>query len=125
MHNDSAEILNDILSRFHHYMDAFRPTRGNGVNPMFRDTPRPRGGQTVDALLEDDAERGQMQAVEFAVGNMADPYRTAIYMLARNCYTGRNVWISNRLPSDALERAQIVGKARTILTEKLMQAGAM
>ena len=125
MVNDSAEILNDILSRFHHYMDAFRPTRGNGTNPMFRDTPRPRGGQTVDALLEDDAERGQMQAVEFAVEHMADPYRTAIYILARNCYTGRNVWLSNRLPSDPAQRADIVAKARLILTGKLLDAGAL
>jgi len=75
--------------------------------------------------MEDEAERIKMEAMDFHVYEMEDPYRSAILILARNCYTGRSVWLSPRLPKDPLDRAQIVGQARTMLTRRLMAAGVM
>lgn len=125
MMNDSAAILDDLLSRWHHYTKQYKLTAGIGSQPMFRFTQRPRGGQTVEALIDDDLEAAQMEAIDFQVSEMADPHRTAIHMLARNLSTGRSVWLSNRLPKDVLERAPIVAQARNIITARLIRAGVM
>ena len=129
MMNDSAAViaatLEDILSRWHHYTQQYKLTAGIGGQPMFRYTQRPRGGQTVEALLDDDAERGQMEGVDFQVSEMQDPHRAAIYILARNLSTGRSVWMSPRLPQDPLQRATIVAEARNQITNRLMRCGVM
>lgn len=125
MMNDSAAILDDLLSRWFHYTKQYKLTAGIGGQPMFRYTQRPRGGQTVEALLDDDAERGQMEGVDFQVSEMQDPYRAAIYILARNLSTGRSVWLSPRLPTDPLERATVVAEARNQIIKRLMAVGVM
>lgn len=125
MMNDSAAILDDFLSRWFHYTQQYKLTAGIGSQPMFRYTQRPRGGQTVEALIDDDLEAAQMEAIDFQVSEMKDPHRAAIYVLARNLSTGRSVWLSPRLPTDPLERATIVAEARNQIVKRLMAVGVM
>lgn len=133
MMNDSAAILDDLLSRWFDYTQQYRMTRGYGGQPMFRYTQRPRGGQTVEALMDDETEQGQMEAIdhhvselpeEFVAGVWVRPYRSAILAEARNCHSGK-VWSSPRLPEDWEARSKIVLAARTMLTDRLMNAGVM
>jgi hypothetical protein len=125
MMNDSAHILNDLLSRFHGWAKGYIPVPVCGADPMFRNAKSGKGWDSVSEIIEDDLDGATMRAVEFHVGEMQDPHRTALYVLARNLNTGANVWISPRLPTDPLERAQIVSEARERLTRKLMNAGVM
>lgn len=63
------------------------------------------GAQETDA-------RGQLaEAVGRVVNGLAEPYRTALYVLARNRATGVQVWVSARLPQDQDERARTVARA--------------
>lgn len=125
MFNDSTHILDDLLSRWHHYCKGYSPVPVQGADPMFRQATRPRGYDTVTAILEDEAERIKMEAMDFHVYEMQDPHRSAILVLARNCYTGRQVWLSPRLPKDPMERGTIILEARNELTRRLMAAGVM
>ncbi|RYF24997.1 MAG: hypothetical protein EOO23_09210 [Comamonadaceae bacterium] len=92
---------------------------------MFRNALRARGEESVAAISEDQLFSAAMKALDFHVGEMADPHRAAIYVLARNCYTGRSVWISPRLPTDREEREVVIQEARNRLTRSLMAAGVM
>ncbi len=92
---------------------------------MFRGATRAKGEQTLDAIAEDQHWAGVFRAIDFHVGEMIDPYRAAIYILARNCYTGRQVWISPRLPKDAIQRGEVIQQARNQLVARLVHAGVM
>lgn len=128
---DTDAILDDILARHHAWARAFRVVGEAGASPMFRQAKSPRGWDTADQLLEDEIESKIMKAVDFHIGELPDdqlqgrPYRSAIYCLARNCYTGRNVWMSPRLPADPMERGVVVREARNMLTRRLIAAGVM
>lgn len=133
MHNDSAAILDDLLSRWHH---AGKMSQINGTDrladPTFDSYRSYRGWDDDHDIISNELDSSTIDKIDFAVsgdrkgqGGMPEPYRNAIYILARNCYTGRNVWLSPRLPKDPLERGAIVVEARRMLTEKLMAAGVL
>lgn len=122
---EANQILDDLLARWHHYCKGYSPVPVKGADPMFRQATRPRGYDTVNAILDDEAERIKMEAMDFHVYELQDPHRSAILILARNCYTGRNVWLSPRLPRDAMERGTIIMEARNQLTRRLLSAGVM
>ncbi len=131
MHNDSSAILDDLLSRWHFHCRFFN-TSVRSADPMFKNALRAKGEQTVAAISEDQWEAGAMKAIDNIVfgdkqgqGGMVDPHRAAALILARNCYTGRSVWISPRLPADREERAVVVLEARNMLTRRLMAAGVI
>lgn len=124
MRNDQNVILDDLLSRWHSFCRSYRLSV-QSADPMFRLSLRAKGEQTIEAISEDQWEAGVMKALDFHVEQMEDPHRAAIYVLARNCYTGRSVWISPQLPADKETRAVIVLEARNILTRRLMAAGVM
>lgn len=92
---------------------------------MFRNAKSGKGWDSTSDVIEDEINGKMFRAIDFQVGEMADPYRSAIYVQARNLYTGRNVWLSPRLPKDAIERDQVVAEARSMLTRRLMSAGVM
>lgn len=125
MQNDSHVILDDILARWHHWARSYIPVPVCGADPMFRNAKSAKGYDTTSEVVEDEITASQMKAVDFQVGEMKDPHRSAIYIHARNCYTGRNVWLSPRLPQDPMERARILGEAKAILVGKLLSAGVM
>jgi hypothetical protein len=138
MMNDRAEqaaiqaaTLDDILSRYHSWAKAFSPVPVRGSDPMFRNAKSGKGWDSTSDVIEDELNGKTMEAVDFHIGEMPDdpekgqPYRSAIYVLARNLSTGRSVWLSPRLPKDPFARAEIVGQARSMLTKRLMAAGVM
>lgn len=128
MRDETDNILDDLLSRWHAHCRGFNPAI-QAASPMFRHALRAKGEQTLEAISEDAHWDGVFKALDFHVGEMPDTqekrYRTAIYINARNCYTGRNVWISPRLPSDPQVRAEIVRAARFDLMQRLVVAGVM
>jgi hypothetical protein len=124
MRDESDQIMDDLLSRWHSWCQGFRLS-AQTMNPVFRQAKRAKGEQTLEAISEDAWLNGAMKALDFQVSEMQDPYRAAIYITARNCYTGRSVWISPRLPKDATERAAIVAQARSMLLRRLLRAGIM
>lgn len=124
MRDETDAILDDLLSRWHGFCRGYQQGV-QAASPMFRGATRSKGEQFLEAIAEDQHWNGVFAAMDFHVGEMEDPYRTAIYMNARNCYTGRSVWLSPRLPSDPMERAAIVSVARSQLITKLIRAGVM
>lgn len=130
---EADQILDDLLSRWHHWMKG-KPLNGMDGNPdpLFKQANTRSGWDSADDVLDREIEANIMAAVDFHVsgdqrgqGGLAEPYRSAIYILARNCYTGRKVWISPRLPRDPLERGRVIAEARAKLTGKLIAAGVM
>lgn len=124
MRDETDAILDDLLSRWHAYCKGFQLS-AQAASPMFRQAKRAKGEQTLEAISEDAHWDGVFRSMDFHVSEMADPYRTAIYMNARNCYTGRTVWFSPRLPQDPVARAIILGEARRELIRRLVAAGVM
>lgn len=125
MRNDVNVILDDILSRWHFHCKHYSPVPVAGADPMFRNAVSPKGWDSTADIADDTVNAAQMKAVDFHVGEMKDPHRTAIHVLARNCYSGCAVWSSPRLPLNGDEVAVIVLEARNMLTRKLMAAGVM
>jgi hypothetical protein len=123
--NDSAAILDDLLSRWHSHCRAYRANQQTPRDPIFRDAKSGRGWDTTADVIEDEIHGSMMAAIDFQVSEMKDPHRAAIYALARNLSTGRSVWLSPRLPVDPLERATVVAEARNQLTSRLMRCGVM
>jgi hypothetical protein len=65
-------------------------------------------------------ERGSMaKAVGNIVNSLQEPYRTALYFVARNRATGAEVWRSPRLPADKDERAHVVSEALALFLERV------
>lgn len=63
-------------------------------------------------------DRGRVAlAIGRAVNSLAEPYRTALYMLARNRVTGASVWVSRRLPEDKDQREVVVARALHLFGE--------
>lgn len=57
-------------------------------------------------------DRGRLaRSIGYIVNAIPEPYRTALYMLARNRVTGARVWTSVRLPSDEDKRRAVVSHA--------------
>jgi len=125
MMNDSQHILDDVLSRWHSWAKSYKANQQTPRDPIFRDAKSGRGWDSTDEIIEDEIQNSMMEAVDFQVSEMQDPYRAAIYILARNLSTGRSVWLSPRLPVDPMERATIISEARIQLTRRLQAAGVM
>lgn len=125
MFNDSKAILDDILSRWHHHCKTYRVVGEPGADPMFRNAVTSKGWNNTSDIADDAVNAAQMKAVDFHVSEMQEPHKAAIYVTARNCYTGRSVWLSPRLPTNPEERAIVIMEARNMLTRRLMTAGVM
>lgn len=92
---------------------------------MFRNAKTGRGYDSVSDVIEDELHGSTMECIDFNIGEIQEPYRAALYILARNCYTGRQVWLSPRLPKDVWEREAIIAEARSQLTRRLRNAGVL
>lgn len=119
------EILDDILSRWHGWAKHYVPVPTCGADPMFRNAKSSKQWDTTEDIVDAEISNKIMKAVDFQVTEMANPYQAAIYVLARNCYTGRSVWMSPRLPQDPAARGVVIAEARAQLTKRLVSAGVM
>jgi hypothetical protein len=79
----------------------------------------------TNGQLDADLDKSEMHAVEFAVTQMVDPYKAAIYAQARALVVGVSVFSSPRLPLDRAERDAVVAEARRMLVVRLRAAGVM
>ena len=125
MMTEANHILDDWLSRWHAWGKSYKANQQTARDPVFRNAKSGRGWDSIDDIIEDDLIGSTLESIDFHVSEMQDPHRTAVYMLARNLYTGRSVWLSKRLPEDPLERGIIVAEARNQITRRLMAAGVM
>jgi hypothetical protein len=64
-----------------------------------------------------------MEAVDGVIDAIAEPWRSALSVQARNLHTGRQVWNSPRLPSCAMMRGQILMVARKKFVDGLARGG--
>jgi hypothetical protein len=110
-----AEAYSDLLSRlvvWWRYERQLMPVEGYPTEcPTTAGYKASRQYDGDNGAAETDA-RG-LAAIRFgrAVDGMEEPYRTALYIVARNRATGVSVWISPRLPADKDKRAEIVSEA--------------
>lgn len=132
MRSETESILDDWLSRWHHFSKGFRVVGASSANAMFRNANTSRQWDAIEDVVDAELMGDTLERMDFEImgdkrgmGGMEEPYRTAICVNARNCYTGRQVWMSPRLPEDAEARALIVSTARIMLIDKLMRAGIM
>jgi hypothetical protein len=125
MKNDSKAILDDILSRWHAWAKGYSAVPVCGADPMFRNAKSRGGWDSADDVLDAAINSKVMKAVDFEVGEMREPHRSAIYVTARNLHTGNSVWNSPRLPVDPMARAEIVVAARLMLMKRLTFCGVM
>lgn len=123
--DDQQATLDDLLSRWHSWSKNYKANQQAPSDPIFRDAKSGRGWDSTDDIIEDEVLSSQMEAIEFQVSEMRDPYKAAIYVLARNLSTGRNVWISPRLPQEPMERGRVVAEARAMLSKRLRACGVI
>ena len=125
MKDDSNAILNDVLGRWHAWAKGFSIVPVCSADPMFRDV-RSRGGwDSADDIMDMQINAKIMKSVDFEVGEMLEPHRSAIYAVARNLHMGAAVWSSPRLPADPLARGVIVVEAKRQITKRLIVAGVL
>ena len=125
MNDDTRQLFDDILRRWHHWSRGYRPIADVGSSPMFNQAKSGRQYETQYDLAERSLEDSTMESVEFHVYELSPTQRTAIQINARNIATGRSVWKSERLPADATERAIVLAGARAALMARLMDAGIL
>lgn len=127
MTDDTAAILDDLLCRWHQWQESKLHTgRGFGTRSLVCGEYRvSRQYDLENGALDAAVDGTTMQAVDFAVTEMRDPWRAALYANARALVTGARVWSSPRLPQDRIEREAIVVSARAMLVRQLVNAGVM
>lgn len=125
MRNESDLILDDLLSRWHSWCKGAGHITPICADPMFRNAKSGRSWDTTDEIVESELTNDTMKAIDFEVGEIAEPHRSAIYANARNLASRHAVWMSPRLPADPAQRAILVLEARILITKRLLRAGIM
>ena len=121
---DGEAALDDLIRRWHLF--ASREDFGLGypvenVTCKLYRTSRQHDDQ--NGALDTDANAILLTGVGHCIERMVDPWRTAIYINARNLAIGLSVWTSARLPADDMARAIVVAEARTQLLRLLQSDG--
>lgn len=117
--------LDHLLILWHQWQRAVKVTRGHGKAAAVTGE-RYRSSRQHDAsVIDDDIDRQRCGRVEYHVQRLAEPHRSAIYVLARNLTTGRSVWMSPRLPADKDARDRVVDEARYQLLVWLVADGVI
>lgn len=121
--NDTQELLSEILRDWHSWAKGYQHVVSVGTSPMFRDAKASRGWDTTEEIIKNDLDNSRMAAVDFHISQLCDVYRTVLQLQARNLCTGKNLWISARLPENQEDRIKILMEARASLLFKLRDAG--
>jgi len=124
--DEVEEAVNDLLKRWHNW--SKQDTVVAGFNTCSSAMEQFRASRQYDAdngVLDQDIENRIMASVEFCIDCVDQPYRTALWINARNLSTGLTVWRSARLPTDAMARALMVGEARALLVHQFEQYGGL
>ena len=73
----------------------------------------------ANGALDTDERGSLIRHIGQVVASISDPYRTALYLVARNRATGVSVWRSARLPEDEDARAELVADAVQMFAERV------
>lgn len=123
---ESDASLDDLLFRWHRWQQSYRAVSGWRRSSLVLD--RYVSGRHYDAdngALDDEIEADTMHTMEFEVGEMPEPWRSAIHQEARNMVVGAAVFVSPRLPSDLRQRQRVIAEARQKLRVRLLSAGLL
>jgi hypothetical protein len=124
--DEVEEIVNDLLSRWHHWANQFSLVAGyNTCSSAMEQFRASRQYDSENGAIDQDIENRIMAAVDACIDRVHQPYRTALWINARNLSTGRSVWRSARLPVDDMQRALMVADARAKLVVVLDQRGLL
>jgi len=117
--------LDEILRDWHNWARGYLPVMGHGACSMFTSVKSSRQFDTENDATDGPLHNAQMKTVDFNIGELEPLYRSAIGISARNLATGRQVWTSARLPTDADELAEVMAGARGALRVRLVSAGVL
>ena len=123
MKDESNYLLDDLLIAWHRWAKGWTGVAQYGASAMFTGFKSSRQWDGEDDIADASIHNNQMKSIDFHVGELSDVSRTAIGINARNLSTGKSVWSSARLPSDAGERAVLLAIARCELLLRLRGAG--
>lgn len=120
------ERVNDLLSRWH----AWCAGHGYGMgypsrSASCREARASRQHDDENGGLDAHIDAVLLEGVDAVVGQIAQPWCTALQIQARNLYTGRSVWLSPRLPACASDRAELLAVARKKFVDGLDRAGLL
>lgn len=73
----------------------------------------------ANGALDTDQRGALIRHIGHVVASIPDPYRTALYLVARNRATGVSVWRSARLPENEDARAELVADAVQMFVERI------
>lgn len=118
--------LDDVLCRWHQWQGKAVLTRGMNRRSLVVGDYQPEGGYRVDDdAVDADTEHRTMRVVDFQLREMADPYRTAIHVIARAVTLGVTVFSSPRLPQDRVALDIICTEARRQAIDRLVRVGVL
>lgn len=127
MIDESAEILDDILSRWHTWRQGYRPTRGfndrstvAGENYLVS-----RQYDDTNGALDDALESRTMRNVDHEISELGVMQQIVLAFQARSLSLGCEIWTNPRLPTDPAERDKLLGSARAALSRRLANAGVI
>ena len=125
MKNDTDAILDDLLPRWHYWSKHTAQRAGMpGKAPVFGQSASNSQYDWENNVENDAIEQRIMRGFDSAINKVPQPWFTALTFQARNLCTGRNVWISPRLPQgEALE--VLLLEARTRLLRELTKDGVV
>ncbi len=116
--------LDDVLSEWHSWQLRARVTRGFASKSLVTGEYRTsRQWDDVNGALDDDLDSMRMRQVDFEVTQLADPWRSTVYALAKSASTGAAVFHSPRVPVE--DRARVLAEARQKIHARLRQAGVL
>jgi hypothetical protein len=78
-----------------------------------------------NGALDAEIDHQQMKVVDFQVREMVDPYRAAIYVLAKSLTFGITIFASPRLPENKEDRDALIVQAREMATNRFRVAGLL
>ncbi len=126
MDAERQATLDDLLSRWHHWLHPIGSSRGFGSRAagtaLYRSS---RQRDDENGALDAEIEHRIMCGVAVCHEKLVDPYRSAISIEARNLHLGYAVYQSPRLPIDPEAREVIRKEARRLMIRGLRGAGLM
>lgn len=119
--SDTDEQLAELLSKWHSWSAEQSPMARSysSFNSTCRYSRTSRQYDDANGALDADIDRVLMEAVEAVIYDIADPWRTALSVQARNLATGAAVWNSPRLPADPRERVALTAHAMKLFGTEL------
>ena len=126
---EAAEVVNaeidDLLILWHNHLmhgGIVRRCRSSSAGDYYITS---RQYDDMNGALDAALEIRKVNAVDFAVSEMVDPYRAAMHMQAKALTLGIEVFISPRMPADPAERVIVTKMARRMLCHNLARAGVV